>query len=161
MKDICSLKTIAVLFLTLFALMGIDKAISAELTETETLMFETFMKNPEARPAVRIAYWADIMTQVRNMQQDMPIRINENVYMVNVEFDGKHTIAYTYYVQDPLIDLVAVKGRLAPHLCEDPQTSLLMNVFDGEMHYTHYMYPNTDQIWGEFHMSSADCGPGF
>ena len=160
MNKVCSLKTISVIFILLFSLMSVDKVFSDELTEKESLMYETYLKNPEARSAIRIAYWTDVEIQVRNMQRDTPIQLNPDLYITRIEYDGKHTIHYIYAHNMPSLDLIEVKKRLTSIICKDEQVSLLLNIFKGQQHHTYYLYPDYKHIWGEYHISSSDCTMG-
>lgn len=161
MKNICSMKTIAVLFLVLFAFMGAHKAFAGPLTEREEVMLNAYMTDASARPAVRIEYWMSVARQSERIQRTLPAQLGPNMFMVGIEYDGLTTVTYSYYTDDQHMNVEMIKGRLLNFICPDPQVVLLLSVMDGSMIYDYYLYPNNDKVWQTFSISQTDCsGPG-
>lgn len=161
MKNICSMKTIAVLFLALFCFMGAHKAFADQLTEYEALMFDTYIKGDETtRPAVRMAFWMDMRQQVQVLKETLPYLVHPNIAFIGIKYDELVSISYTYVVNDSTVDLTDVKNRMVPILCQDPQTMLYLNIFEGDFNYTYFLYGDFTKVWFEFHINASDCGVG-
>lgn len=162
MKNVCSFKIISAVILAFVCMFspGISAQDNTELTEYEALMLKTFLINEEARPAVRIAFWLNMNKQVKEMRATLPKLVHKNIALMGIKWDGLVTIGYTYFVNDDTVDVTHAKENLIRLLCNDAQTMLYLNTFDGEFHYTYFLYGDMSEIWYEFHFNSADCGVG-
>ena len=160
MKNVCSLKTIAVLFLVLFAFMGLNKAYAGPLNEREEIMLGTYLTDESARPAIRMEYWAKMKYDIAEMQQALPVQLSENVWMVMMSYDGLKDITYSYYTDNSGLLVADVKESITEFTCQDPQVILLLSTMEGTMNYEYYLYPNNEEVWQSFTFSAKDCGPG-
>lgn len=160
MKNICSMKTIAVLFLALFCFMGAHKAFAGPLSEQEEVFFKSFIVNEDARPAIRMAYWMMVRNQVKSIQVDLPERVHPSVVHVGILYDNLKTVYYAYFISDPTIDLKDVRKQMVSHFCQDPQIAMYITMFEGSMVYTYFLNGNVSEAWGEFRIDPVDCGVG-
>ena len=150
---------LAAFIITALVIFG-SQAIAGPLSEREEIMLGTYLTDESARLAIQMEYWQMIANQADDIKSELPHRVSEHVAVVNLEYDGKRTTTYTYYIDDPRIDLDFVKSQMVARICFDPQIALYLTTFEGEMHYTYFMYPNDRTIWGEFHINQKDCGSG-
>lgn len=160
MKNICSFKTIIILFLALFVFMGAHKAFAGQLTEQEEVWLKSYLTYKPSRPAVRMAFWMDMRNQVEEMVETLPYLVHENIMLVGMKYDQLKSVSYTYVVNNNKINLDLVKNKMVGVLCSDPQTLLYLITFEGDFTYSYFLYGDWAKVWYEINISAVDCGPG-
>lgn len=160
MKSICSMKTISAIFLAFMLMLGTDMALSSSLTEQENKWLNSYLSDKHSRPAVRMAFWMDMRDQVEEMVATLPYLVHDNIALVGIKYNELTSISYTYFVNNPTIDLTNVKPRMVEVLCQDPQTLLYLVTMEGDFTYNYFLYGDVSALFYSINISSNDCGVG-
>lgn len=160
MKNVCSIKTIAILFLVLFAFMGLHKAYSGQLNFEEEAVLNQWLAEPSSRPELLKEYWAEMRSDIENFQNKLPLKLSEVIYFTGLELDHNNLLTYSYLASTLDIKTEMVRRDLIKFLCQDPQSILFLSTFKGKLYYEYFFVMAPQKPFDTFSIDINDCRAG-